>query len=133
MTKNRNGLKLITNKEQKEKLEAPNDFLGCCPLKYIQYPQFDCKEGQKSINEENPPCDWWINSKEYQYCFWKFLEANSEEDGLMKTFTQAEISELFGWSDTRTYFTLKEATEEFKKLCEEYDIVEILSDLENNQ
>lgn len=56
-----------------------------------------------------PEDEWWINSKEHQFCFWEYVRKNSQPDGSMEPLLQSEIAELFGCSSTKVHFMLKEA------------------------
>lgn len=58
---------------------------------------------------QEPQDEWWINSKEHNYCFWSYLRDNSQPDGTMEPLLQSEIAELFGCSSTKVHFMLKEA------------------------
>jgi hypothetical protein len=58
---------------------------------------------------QEPKDEWWINSKEHNYCFWSFIRSRSQPDGTMEPLLQSEIAELFGCSSTKVHFMLKEA------------------------
>lgn len=58
---------------------------------------------------QEPIDEWWINSKDHHFCFWTFIQANSQQDGTMEPLLQSEIAELFGCSSTKVHFMLKEA------------------------
>lgn len=56
-----------------------------------------------------PKDEWWINSKNHNFCFWSYLRDNSQPDGTMEPLLQSEIADLFGCSSTKVHFMLKEA------------------------
>lgn len=71
-------------------------------------------------------CEWWINSKEHGYCFWKFLREKSSPDGVMEELVQSELAQLFGYSNTKTHFVLKEAIRELKEALADHGIEDLL-------
>ncbi len=75
------------------------------------------KNESKSIvpcNTEDPEknCAWWINSPTHGNCLWLYIKDFSQIDGSMKEHVQSEIAQLMNWSNTKTHFMLKQATEE---------------------
>jgi hypothetical protein len=79
-------------------------------------------ESGKGIAEELLPCQWFINSSEYNYCFWEF---NKELHG--NPMTDKEICKLLGLTVTQ----VKEAySSAIQKLQEDKDSDEILELLE---
>lgn len=58
---------------------------------------------------EEPEDEWWINSKEHNYCFWSFVRDHSQPDGTMEPLLQSDIAKLFGCSSTKVHFMIKEA------------------------
>lgn len=76
---------------------------------------------------QEPQDEWWINSKEHNFCFWSYLREKSQPDGTMEPLLQSEIADLFGCSSTKVHFMLKEAMD---KLMAE-DNMQILQNLLN--
>ncbi len=68
----------------------------------------------KTGGRDDTKCPWWLNSKDHGYCFWKYLAEKSSPDGVMKELVQSELAELFGYSNTKTHFVLKQAVDELK-------------------
>lgn len=103
-------------------------FTSICPRKLDKLPKEPCSLGHPTFFEDEridmePHCDWWIASKESNFCFWKYLQLHSEEDGSMKELLQSELAKLFGCSSTKIHFMLKEALTEFEKIVNENTIL----------
>ena len=115
------------------KLKEGNNFWNCCPLKNKLLPKEDCLEGKPTLEDgkivSEPPCAWWINTQKDHYCFWKFVKRVSKADGSMPEMSQAELSKLLGWSNTKTHFVLKEALVELAVLLEDFDFDLELSEI----
>lgn len=58
---------------------------------------------------QEPQDEWWINSRDHNFCFWSYLRDKSQPDGTMEPLLQSEIADLFGCSSTKVHFMLKEA------------------------
>lgn len=114
-------------------LKEGNNFWNCCPLQRDTLPKEDCSEGKPAIEKNKivgePSCKWWVNSKQDKYCFWKYVKRVSKADGSMPELSQAELSKLLGWSNTKTHFVLKEAMSELTKLLQHFEFDVELSDL----
>lgn len=95
------------------KKDAPNNFWNSCPLRLEYLPETECDLGKPILKNnkvpEDPRCEWWINSKKHNYCFWKYINENSDYNGNMKELLQADLAKLFGCSSTKIHFVLKEA------------------------
>jgi len=94
------------------------NFWNTCPLKLDALPEEECELGQQSArarSDAKVPCEWSINSKEHNYCFWKWLRANSHKDGTMRPMMQSEIADQMGCSSTKVHFILKDGIKKLKK------------------
>ncbi len=119
-------------------LKDLNNFWRTCPrlLKFL--PEKPCEQGKPSIStkskrvQDEPKCPWWINSKEYKYCFWKYVHDKSSSDGVMPELVQSELAQLFGWSNTKTHFVLKEAIEELTNALSVYGAMDLLREIDND-
>jgi hypothetical protein len=63
---------------------------------------------------KEPENEWWIDSPEHGYCFWKFIQDKSTPDGKMEPMQQNEIAKYFGCSATKIHFILKQAIAKIK-------------------
>lgn len=123
-------LKLIETPEPKNrklKRTQVRNFWNTCPKKLDYLPNEECDLGKASAemkSDAEPPCEWWVNSKEHHYCFWRYIQDVSLPDGRMDPLLQNEIAQLLGCSSTKIHFILKEGLEKLKK--SEY--LEILAD-----
>lgn len=102
------------------------NFWKVCPLKRQYLPEEACPEGQPTKDRSKklvkPSCAWWINSKEDNYCFWRFTHSRSTPDGVMEELSLSEISRYLGWSTTKAAEYYREALDDLKRTLEEYDI-----------
>lgn len=123
-------LKLITKPKE---LRSANNFWRCCPLAREYLPEAACPEGKPDASQgkiqDEPGCKWWINSAEHNYCFWRYVREKSDTDGVMKELVQSELAALFGWSNTKTHFMLKQAMTELTEALKIYGAIELLQDL----
>ena len=74
-----------------------NEFKDSCPKHLTKLPKEPCDLGQKSLQKplnKNPICPWWINSETHNFCFWKYVNSESNIDGVMKIHTIDEIHKL---------------------------------------
>lgn len=115
-------------------LEDRSSYWTCCPLKNQYLPSEECPEGKPLLDKSNkiqeePGCPWWINSKKHNYCFWKFVKDNSNSQGEMPEMVQSDLAKLFGWSNTKAHFMLKEAMENLIEVLKIYDMDIELNDL----
>ncbi len=128
-----NKLKLIKTPDQ---LKEPNNFWKTCPRVLEFLPESPCMKGKPVISskskrvQDEPSCAWWINSKEYKYCFWKYVHAKSSPDGVMPELVQSDLAQLFGWSNTKTHFVLKEAIEELTIALKVYGALDLLKEID---
>lgn len=58
---------------------------------------------------QEPKNEWWINSRDHQFCFWSYIKEKSQPDGTMEPLLQSEIAKLMGCSITKLHHMLKEA------------------------
>lgn len=81
----------------KEGLKHPN------PYEFLDKTNSKNKRATKLSNfeKDNP---WFIMSPKYDYCFWRYLEANSNKQGQMREHTIEEIAEILGYSTTVVHF-----------------------------
>lgn len=118
-------------------LKAASNFWRCCPLAKEYLPEAACPEGQPDLTQgkihEEPKCPWWINSAEHQYCFWRYLRDKSDSDGVMKELVQSELAALFGWSNTKTHFMLKQAMTELTDALKVHGAIELLQDMDSEE
>lgn len=127
-------LKLV---ETPKPLPPPSNFWRTCPAALRFLPETECPKGKPQMHhdkvQDEPECPWWINSKSHNYCFWRFVKDQSAPDGSMKEFAQAELSELFGWSNTRMYFSLKQAMTELTEALKTHKAIELLKELDEDE
>jgi len=128
-------LKLVDGSPE---LKEGNNFWNCCPLQLDTLPKDECLEGKPTIEKnkivKEPMCTWWVNSNKDNYCFWKYVKRTSKADGSMPELSQADLSKLLGWSNTKTHFILKEAMSELSVLLKQFDFdVELSEWLEPHQ
>lgn len=124
-------LKLL---KRPQDLKEVNNFWRCCPISKEYLPETTCPEGSPVISkgrvQEEPKCAWWINSAEHNYCFWRYLKDKSDSDGVMKELVQTELAALFGWSNTKMHFMLKQAITELTEALATYGAQDLLQDLD---
>lgn len=114
-------------------LKPVSNFWRCCPISKEYLPETACPEGQPSeVNgkvQDEPRCAWWINSADHNYCFWRYIRDKSDADGVMKELVQSELAALFGWSNTKTHFMLKQSMAELTDALKLYGAIELLHDM----
>ena len=119
-------------------LKESNNFWRTCPrvLKFL--PESPCAKGRPIVSSKSkrvhdePTCLWWINSKDYNYCFWKYVHSKSSPDGVMPELVQSELAQLFGWSNTKTHFVLKEAIEDLTTALKVHGAIQLLREIDND-
>lgn len=118
-------------------LSGTDNFWKVCP-RLLQYlPESCCDKGKPEMNEKSgriqnePECPWWINSEAHNYCFWKYIKDKSSPQGVMPELVQSELADLFGWSNTKTHFILKQAIEDLTEALEIYNAGELLDAVDN--
>lgn len=128
------NLRLITKPKD---LKSVSNFWRCCPLMKEYLPESPCSEGKPvSSNgkvQDEPGCPWWINSADHNFCFWRFVKDKSDEDGVMKELVQSELAALFGWSNTKTHFMLKQAMTELTDALKLYGAAELLQEIDADE
>lgn len=109
---------------------ASRNFWNSCPRKLEYFIEVPCPLGRlgahntKNSSEITNRCNWFINSEEDFYCFWKWIRKVSDKDGNFKPLLQHEITTLLNCSSTKANINFKNAlqnlknTEEFEKLKE---------------
>lgn len=115
-------LKLI---KSPDKLKSPNNFWRACPRSLEFLPETPCDQGKPKTTksgrvQEEPKCPFWINSEDHNYCFWTYVYDKSNPDGVMPELVQSDLAHLFGWSNTKTHFALKEAIKELTEALVKY-------------
>lgn len=127
-------LKLL---KRPQDLKISNNFWRCCPLQNEYLPETACQEGSPKLSrgkiQEEPKCQWWLNSPDHYYCFWRYIKDRSDENGVMKELVQSELAALFGWSNTKTHFMLKQAMIELTEALRVYGAVDMLQDLDSDE
>lgn len=122
-----------------EKLKGSNNFWRVCPRMLEYLPETHCNKGKPIITgkskrvQEDPECKWWINSPEHNFCFWRYVNDKSSVDGVMNELVQSELANLFGWSNTKTHFILKEAVEELTNALNVHGAVELLNEMDQEE
>lgn len=51
----------------------------------------------------------------------------------MKEYSQSELSDLFGWSNTRMYFSLKQAMTELTEALKTHNALELLKEMDDDE
>ena len=69
-----------------------NNFWKTCKRELEYYPKLLCTESK---------CDWYINSKDYNNCFWTYIHENSRPDGTMRPLQSQEIAKLLNTSTAK--------------------------------
>lgn len=114
-------------------LPGVNNFWRCCPLKNEYLPETTCPEGTPRSHrgkiQEEPRCAWWINSPDHHFCFWRYVKDKSDADGVMHELVQSDLAALFGWSNTKTHFMLKQAVVELTEALRVHGASDLLQDL----
>lgn len=106
------------------KLESePSNFWNSCIEKYDYLPESPCKAGTPDSNYQTS-CEWWINSKEHNYCFWKYVKNNSREDGSLPPLKRKELAELLGISLHCLGEEIRSACDNLTLLLHEHGILE---------
>lgn len=127
----------LTLLKRPQDLKAANNFWRCCPLSKEYLPETTCPEGSPTIQkgkvQAEPRCAWWVNSSDHNYCFWRYVKDKSDSDGMMKELVQSELAALFGWSNTKTHFMLKQAMVELADALKTYGAIDLLQDLDSNE
>jgi hypothetical protein len=115
-----------------KKLGSEDTFWNCCPRLLQYYPEEPCSFGKPKVKNkkvtEEPKCAWWINSEKHNYCFWSYVKTESDAQGVMKSKTQNEVARLFGWSNTKAHFMVKEAECELIEALKAYDAIDLISE-----
>lgn len=124
----------LTLLKRPQDLKSANNFWRCCPISKEYLPETTCPEGSPNIVKgkiaDEPRCQWWLNSADHNYCFWRYLKDKSDADGMMRELVQSELAELFGWSNTKTHFMLKQAMVELTEALRIYGAADLLQDLD---
>jgi len=81
-------------------------------LNKINHPKYKKSRAYELINP------WFVKSKKYDYCFWNYLNQESDASGNMKPKSMQEVGRLLGYSTTTIYFTLKKALDKIKNSSE---------------
>lgn len=130
--KDKPDLKLV---KTPKKLEGCNTFWKVCPRALEFLPEETCDMGKPELSSKSKrvtsegECPWWINSPEHNYCFWKYIHDKSTPDGAMQELVQADLAKLFGWSNTKTHFAIKEALKELVQALEDHDAKDLLTQI----
>jgi len=117
--------------EKPTTLSTASNFWRCCPISREYLPETHCPEG-KTNGKDEPRCEWWINSAQHNFCFWRYVRDKSDADGVMKELVQSELAALFGWSNTKTHFMLKQAVSELTDALKLHGALELLRDMNSD-
>lgn len=88
---------------ENQKKPKTSHFWNTCPLNKDFFPEEPCSLG----NRKNSPCTWNLSSKKYNFCFWSYVNKNSNCLGEMPELSISEIASLLG-------LTLNEAQKELR-------------------
>lgn len=105
--------------EKPKRLSPANNLTKCCGTSHPDH----------HVEEEA----WWINSGDHRNCFWLFLLDKSDIDGVMKELVQSELAALFGYSNTKMHFMLKQAVTELTEALKLQGAIELLEDLDADE
>lgn len=70
-------------------------------------------------------CHWRINSAEYEDCFWLFIAGKSNENGVMQSMSQAEVSEILGIPQVKLAEVQQTAIEALQEIDGFEDLAEL--------
>jgi hypothetical protein len=133
-TKDNDSLRLVTTKPEADQPKKPaplppaNNFWNTCPRKLDYLPNSPCEQGKRACETKGAEgCPWSINSGEHNYCFWKWVRANSLPNGQMRPLLQNEIAQLDNCSPTKIHFTEKDAKAKLKESGHLDTLVNLLS------
>ena len=85
---------------------SENNFWNTCPRKLEYRPESPCTHA----------CDWRINSKQNNNCFWTYISNNSRSDGTMKPLQSSEIAKLLGVPNNQMPDLIAEAESEMRNI-----------------
>ena len=91
---------------------AENNFWNTCPRKLEYRPESPCTYA----------CEWRINSKQNNNCFWTYIHNNSRSDGTMKPLQPSEIAKLIGVPTNQMNDLISDAEEAMKYLLLRSDL-----------
>jgi len=108
-------------------MKKPSNFCQKCPRRLSRPPGTPCAlglehassfstEGKRKRDLEDVGCPWGITSAAHNYCFWKYVDDNSDEDGRMEPIPDNEICALLGITKTTLENTLASALKKLKAL-----------------
>lgn len=122
---------------QTEVEPKPRNYWNTSGLKKEFFPSEPRPESIPTLNKhgrviQEPQDEWWINSKEHNYCFWSYIRDKSQPDGTMEPLLQSEMSKLFGCSSTKVHFMLKEAMDKLLT-AENIEVLQILHELSEEE
>ena len=134
--KNKPKLSVISTPEE---LTESKTFWSTCPRQLEYLPEQECSEGKPQTAKKSSrvategACAWWINSAEHNYCFWKYIHDKSTPEGAMPELVQTDLAKLFGWSNTKTHFAIKEALKELVDALNTYDAQDLIPIFETDK
>jgi len=95
-------------------------FLPCNVCKYGQKKSNKMKNGRYNVETIcHDECVWYVNNKQYNYCFWKYLHDNKDNISFTDYrpwHTLEEIALLWNTSTNNIRLRLIEAERKFLKL-----------------
>lgn len=86
-----------------------------CPLG-LEYANSFSLESRRRKDLDEVGCPWGITSATHNYCFWKYIHDNSDEDGRMEPIADLEICALLGITKNTLENTYSSAIKKLKAL-----------------
>lgn len=99
-----------------------NNFWNTCERQLDRLPSSICSQSQ---------CQWYINSKKDNNCFWKYIKRNSKVDGSMEPISDANICKLLSISKGELSSELEKATKKLHNILKNLGFREELSEEES--
>jgi len=97
-------------------------FKKNCSNNFDRLPTTNCIKGQ------DRSCPWFIKSKKHKFCFWVYLQENSDVDGFMEEKNRASLAKLLNLSTSKIYAEIGTARDNF---CKVLKCINFWNDLEN--
>lgn len=80
----------LESEVNEKKYPKGRNFWNTCPRNLDFLPEEPCDMGKCQ------ECPWFIESKEYNYCFWKYVNAESNKLGDLPKISRANMATLLG-------------------------------------
>lgn len=94
------------------------EFQNTCPKRLKKLPEKDCVLGQVAVMEPDRnslSCDWFINSPEDAYCFFRWLHRNSLPGGRLTHLRLIDIQKLLKISQSEVHEITEQGLEKIQK------------------